>query len=214
MLEKETYWSKFANDFEERNNVVVGSDMKLIFEKVKTLTNLKDCLELGCGNGTYSKILSKHANHVLATDFSEEMVAEAKKRLANCKNIQVEQANCHNLQYDSNRFDTVFMANLLHIVPQPQKAINEACRVTKENGKLIVISFTSENMTFMNKLGMIYRYIRNYGKPSPYAYTLTLKNAEEMLTKAGFKVETSELIGKKMKAVFLVGRPKEKCSIK
>ena len=203
---KEQYWSKFANNFEEKNNYVVGSDdMAIIFEKVKQQKDLKEILELGCGNGTYSKILLKESIQLTATDFSDEMVKVAKNRLESYENIKVEKADCFNIPYPESNFDTIFMANLLHIIPEPEKAIIECKRVLKKNGKLIIISFTNEGMTFINKILMIYRYLKTYGKPSPFAQILTVKRAEEMLIKNGFQIEESKLIGKKMKAIFIRG---------
>ncbi|PID50401.1 MAG: methyltransferase type 11 [Proteobacteria bacterium] len=203
-MEKEQYWSKFAEDFEERNNYVVGSsDMSIIFQKIEQLQNLKNTLELGCGNGTYSKILIKNATNLIATDFSDEMVVVAKNRLKTYENIKVEKANCFKLPYSDHSFDTIFMANLLHIIPEPENAIAECKRVLKENGQLIVISFTSEGMTTLNKILMIYRYLKTYGKPSPFAQSLTVNGTREMLHKHGFEIEESSLLGNKMKAIFV-----------
>lgn len=76
------------------------------------------------------------------------------------------------------------MANLLHVIPEPEKAAPEGRRVLKEDGRLIVISFTTEAMTLFSKLGIAYRYLRTYGKPSPTPQKLTVqkntRNAEAL----------------------------------
>ena len=206
MTEKETYWSRFAEDFEERNNYVVGkSDMEVILNKLSKQKDLKNTLELGCGNGTYSKVLAKEADNLLSTDFSEEMVNAAKGRLKSIANIKVEKANCFNLPYPDNNFDTVFMANLLHIIPEPEKAIAESKRVLKKSGRIIVIDFTPEGMTFFNKLGLVYRYLKTYGKPPSkrQGQNLTIKKMRIMLESTGFKIEEAKLIGNKLKAIFI-----------
>ena len=204
-MEKETYWSKFANDFEERTNYVVGkNDMELIETFLSKQKALGKTLEVGCGNGTYSKILILEAENLTATDFSDEMVAVAKKRLKGVENVSVEKANCFNLSYPDSSFNTVFMANLLHIIREPEKAVAEGKRVLKKNGKLIVISFTTEGMTFFNRLGMIYRYLKTYGKPSPTAQTLTVQKTRDMVKNCGFEIEEAKLIGNKSKAIFII----------
>lgn len=203
-MKKETYWSKFANDLEERTNYVVGKNdievIKTFLTKQKTLGKI---LELGCGNGTYSKILIREAEYLTATDFSDEMVAVTKKRLQGIGNISVEKENCFSLSYPDSSFDTVFMANLLHVIPEPEKAVAEGKRVLNKNGRLIVISFTTEGMTFISKLGMIYRYLKTYGKPSSTAQTIKVQETREMLKSCGFTVEEAKLIGNKSKAIFL-----------
>lgn len=118
MIQKEIYWSRFADDFEERNNYVIGkADLDAMLAKLSKLKELKNVLELGCGNGTYSRIIAKNADQLLATDFSDEMANASEVRLKSISNITVEKANCFNLPYADNSFDTIFMANLLHIVP-------------------------------------------------------------------------------------------------
>jgi ubiquinone/menaquinone biosynthesis C-methylase UbiE len=160
-------------------------------------------LELGCGNGTYSKILSEEANQLTATDFSDEMVEDTTNRLVNFDNITIEKADCFNLHYEDSSFDTIFMANLLHIIPDPDKAIAECKRLLREDGRLIIVSFTAEGMTFINKLLMIIRYLKTYGRPSPFAQNLTISTTEEILVKNGFQPTQSKLLGKNMKAIFV-----------
>ena len=137
MMEKETYWSEFADDLEEQTNYVVGeNDIEVTKTFLAQQQTLGKTLELGCGNGTYSKILIREAEYLTATDFSDEMVAVSKKRLKGIGNISVEKANCFSLSYPDSSFDTVFMANLLHVIPEPEKAVAEGKRVLKKNGKL------------------------------------------------------------------------------
>ena len=203
-MEKETYWSKFSNDLEERTNYVVGLKDITVLKRVLTeQKSLGKTLELACGNGTYSKVLIRESEHLTATDFSDEMVAVSKIRLKGIGNISIEKANCFSLSYPDSSFDTVFMANLLHVIPEPEKAVAEGKRVLNKNGRLIVISFTTEEMTFFNKLGMTYRYLKTYGKPPSTAQALTVQKTREIVKRCGFKIEESKLLGNKSKAIFI-----------
>lgn len=204
MEQKETYWSRFANDFEERNYYVIGrSDVELILGKVASLNNLKNVLELGCGNGTYSKVLAGNADSLLATDISDEMVKASENRLKTYANVKVEKADCFNLPYPANSFDTVFMANLIHIIPNPDNAIQECKRALKKEGHLFVISYTQKGMRFRHKLGMVYRYLKTYGKPPRGGHNFGLTEASSLMKLHGFSIIESELIGEKSKAFFI-----------
>ncbi len=204
MTEKEVYWSRFADDFEERSNYVVGkADMDMVLKKLAEQKDLKKILELGCGNGTYSKVIACEASKLCATDFSDEMVNASKNRLKSFPNVIVEKENCFELSYEDHSFDTVFMANLLHIVPGPEKAVAEAKRVLKPGGTAIAVSYTMDGMKFLHKLGMLYRYLKTWGKPSPHARKLGLADVEDMFMKQGFKIVQSELLGARSKAIFL-----------
>ncbi len=205
MNEIETYWSRFANDFEQRNTYVIGkSDINLIFKNVESLPPMDNVLELACGDGVYSKILAKNSKRLLATDFSEEMVKASKERLKSFNNVTVEKANCFDLQYSDKSFDTVFMANLIHIIPTPEKALEECKRVLKPGGNLIVVSYTLKEMKFIHKIGMGFRYLRTYGKPAQAGKNYSLSEACDLILSTGFKVEKSELLGEKSKAFMVL----------
>ena len=82
--------------------------------------------DVGCGNGTYSEILIGEAEHLTATDFSDEMVTSSKERLKDLGNVTVEKADCFDLPYSDCSFDTIFMANLLHVIPEPHSSFDVA----------------------------------------------------------------------------------------
>jgi ABC-2 type transport system ATP-binding protein len=203
-MEKEAYWSSFADDFEELSTYVIGkADMDVVLMELGEQRDLKKALELGCGSGIYSEVIAREATDLCATDFSDEMVAAAKNRLRALPNVTVEKENCLELSYADDTFDTVVMANLLHIVPTPEKAVAEMKRVLKKGGAAIVISYTADGMKVWHRIVMIYRYLKVWGKPSPHAKNLRLVDARNMLAEQGFEIEQSELVGAKSKAIFI-----------
>ena len=207
MKNKEVYWSKFAEIFEQKNKYVVGEkEMQIVLDNVSELQNLNNTLELGCGNGTYSKVIAKNTSKLTVTDLSEEMVNVTKARLKYCKHVTVEVADCFNIKYPDTSFDTVFMANLLHIIDSPQAVLLQARNVLKTNGKVIILDFGMEGMSVINKLKLMYRYKKTYGKPPKTRQQLTLKLLEKMLLGHNFKIEKSLLIGNKMKCAFIIAK--------
>ena len=207
-MEKETYWSKFADDYEKRAEYVVGLDsvtgVKHMLAKQKCLGRT---LELGCGNGTFTNVLRKEADELVATDYSDEMLVYLKDRFKVAENMVVEKANCCELSYPDDSFDTVVMANLLHIIPEPEKAILESQRVLKDGGRLIALSWTKEGLTLIRKLGMIYRYLITWGKPPPDSKSLTVESMQALLRDGGFtSIADACLAGGPISAVFVVAK--------
>jgi ubiquinone/menaquinone biosynthesis C-methylase UbiE len=186
--------------------VVGKADLDRIGEKLAEQENLGRALELGCGPGVYTGILVDQSDSVIATDLSQDMVNAAAARLDDRPEITVKQADCFDLPYDEAVFDTVFMANLLHIVPEPEKAIEQARRVLKPGGRLIVASLTAHGMKFFDKLRMGVRYLKTWGKPPAGGTILTVSNVSEMMATRGFMVSEGTLIGARSKSVFVVGR--------
>lgn len=210
--EKETYWSQFADDFEEKNNYVVGiENLEMVYDRLKNLDRLDKTLELGCGNGTYSKQIYPYTSSLTSTDYSDEMVQVAGARL-NHMNIQVQKEDCFNLSFKDKSFDTVFMANLIHIIPEPEKALRECHRVLKEDGQLLIVSYTTDTLSQEDFLALRERYAKAYGPPSPTAYKLTENLLNDMLSKEGFTQNNSQLVGKTMKAI--ISLSKKSSSIK
>ncbi len=203
MKQKECFWSKTASDFEEKNNFIIGEEsMQVVLDVLGKEHNLGNTLELACGNGTYSRVLFKNAESLTCTDFSEEMVEETRRRLVDLPGIKIEQANCFQLPYPDHSFDTVFMANLLHIIPNPEKALTEARRVLKPNGQVLILDFTAKGMRFMAKIRMLYLFLKLYGKPPKGGKNIDDDTLSALFERAQLKEEFSRIIGAKSKAVF------------
>jgi ubiquinone/menaquinone biosynthesis C-methylase UbiE len=89
-------------------------------------------LDVACGPG-YASAAAKQLDAVPAgMDFSEKMVAIAKRMFPE---IRFTQGDAHDLPFEDGSFDRVLMNfGLLH-VSHPEKACAEACRVLKRGGK-------------------------------------------------------------------------------
>ena len=97
-------------------------------------------LELACGTGQMSYRLAKFVNRWEATDFSPQMIDEAKKK-NNSEQLRFSVRDATDLHYSDEGFDAVMIANALHIMPNPDKALNEICRVLKSGGVLLAPTF-------------------------------------------------------------------------
>jgi ubiquinone/menaquinone biosynthesis C-methylase UbiE len=133
------------------------------------------------------------------------MVAAARETRANLKNVRFEKADALNLEYENESFDTVFMANLIHVIGDAKRVIQESKRVLKNGGCLIVTSFSIDEMNFFSKMAMGIRYLKTFGKPSADATKekTTRKSVEILLINNGFQISRSKLIGSKSKAFYI-----------
>jgi ubiquinone/menaquinone biosynthesis C-methylase UbiE len=104
------------------------------------LTREMNVLELACGTGQLTFRLAESAGRWEATDFSERMVAEAVKH-PHSQNLRFTVRDATNLPYPDHSFDAVLIANALHIMPEPDKALYEIRRVLKPGGILMAPTF-------------------------------------------------------------------------
>ncbi len=140
------------------------------------LSSDMNVLESACGTGQITFRLAEKVNHWTATDFSPKMVEQSRKRNT-FKNISFSVEDATALSYADNTFDAVVISNALHIMPHPEKALQEIRRVLKPDGILFSPTFEVNTpnikVWFMKKFGFtIYHewdseqlaeYIENFG---------------------------------------------------
>ncbi len=98
-------------------------------------------LDAGCGGGAYAVRLARRGFDVEAVDFSEYVLNNAKRRVANerlASSITVRPGDVTSLSYADWSFDCVLCWGVLMHVPDVSGAVAELCRVTKPTGTLVV----------------------------------------------------------------------------
>ena len=104
----------------------------------------RNVLEIATGPGVIAKQVADEAKSMIATDFSEKMLAMARRGEVP-ENLLFEQADASRLPYEDDCFDIVIIANALHILPEPVRALAEIHRVLKADGLLIAPNFIHDN---------------------------------------------------------------------
>jgi ABC-2 type transport system ATP-binding protein len=207
---KKEYWGKFAQTFSDDQKYIVGEAVQVaIFNKLAKEREIGEAIELGCGAGFFSGALAKNAKHLIATDFSDEMLAIAKTQLKEFRNITVQKADCENTSFPSGKFDTVFMVNLLHVIENPHKCLAESHRILKPGGLLLVIGYTSHSMKLLKKIKLMVRFMRKWGKPPRYFEgKMSPDKLKALVKNVGFEVDEVQILGAESKALYLKGRKK------
>ena len=150
MQEHKNFWDKNAGRYDRfmRKDRAAYDEM---YELIRPIVRHKTVLELATGTGLIAKHIVNAAAHIEATDASAEMIAEAKRDNRSAKlHFSVQDMFC--LPYAEESFDVVIVSNALHIVPQPEKALQEIKRVLKDDGVLIAPTFTHAGNSFSGKV--------------------------------------------------------------
>ncbi|MBR5337984.1 MAG: class I SAM-dependent methyltransferase [Lachnospiraceae bacterium] len=96
-------------------------------------------LDIGCGPGFISIILTEQGYSVTAADLTEEMLEHARYNAGTLRGrISFETQNAQDLSFEDGTFDVVFSRNLTWNLPEPEKAYSEWMRVLKRDGLLLV----------------------------------------------------------------------------
>lgn len=204
MNSNKEFWNKWA----KRYDLMMSKDRKiydnLISKMKKALTRDMVVLELACGTGLLSVRLAGSVKTFEATDYSEEMIRQAKSKEKSSRlHFSVQDATC--LPYAPGTFDAVIISNALHIMPNPEKALSQIRRVLKKDGILIAPTFTAAG-SFGGRLRiriMELSGFRVFRKWTPEQYIKFLENN-------GFAVTESEIYNGALKLTYVEAKRKEK----
>ncbi len=100
-----------------------------------------EVLECACGTGAISVFIAQKCRKLIATDFSEGMLRQASKKCRKYTIITIGKADITNIKCRDNRFDKVVAGNVIHLLPDPEKALHELERVVKPGGKIIIPTY-------------------------------------------------------------------------
>ena len=145
MREHKNFWDKNAGRYDRfmRKDRAAYDEM---YELIRPVVRHKTVLELATGTGLIAKHIVNAAAHIEATDASAEMITEAKRTRSAKLHFSVQ--DMFRLPYANQSFNVVIVSNALHIVPQPEKALQEIKRVLKDDGVLIAPTFTHAGNSF------------------------------------------------------------------
>lgn len=156
MNDNKKFWQRFAklySLFMEKGNGKLYDD--ICNEISAKLHPGMTVLELACGSGQLTFRLAGKVKHWETTDFSPNMIDEARKQFVPA-NLHLSVQDATNLPYKGESFDAVVISNALHIMPEPDKAMAEICRVLKPGGMLFAPTFVHGSGTgFMLRTKML-----------------------------------------------------------
>jgi ubiquinone/menaquinone biosynthesis C-methylase UbiE len=154
-------------------------------------------LEIGCGAGDFALTLGKRGAFVEAIDFSSKAIqfANSKKQFHGDITTNFQTGDAMALPFKDKSFDLIFSCECLEHVPNPQVMLNEAARVLKTQGQLIL---TTENYSNALILAWIVSWLRkqpfNSGVlPQPIEHFFLFWKIRRMLSNAGIK--TTRMLG-------------------
>ena len=111
-------------------------------------TKFDTLIDLGTGTGRMLELLSPLANKLWGVDQSRDMLAIARAKLeqGGVKHAKLRQADIYALPYGDASADLVTLHQVLHYLDDPQTALNEARRILKPGGTLLIVDFAPHEL--------------------------------------------------------------------
>ena len=198
------FWDRVAPGYAKRP----VADQAAYEHKLETTRSYLDpdmeVLEFGCGTGTTALIHAPYVKHILAFDFSAQMIAiaEEKAHSKRVENVTFVQNRIEDFDPPANRYDVVLAMSILHLLKDPQAAIAKSFEMLKPGG-------TFHSSTVCLRVGMIwFKPIAVVGRALgllPHVLFLNSADLERMLRDAGFEIEKFWKPDRK-KAAFIIAR--------
>ncbi len=100
-------------------------------------------LDFGTGTGRMLALFAGNARRVEGIDLSHQMLTVARSKLeeASVANASVRHGDATASPYPDNSANLVIIHQVLHFLDDPGRALNEAARVLKPGGRLVVVEF-------------------------------------------------------------------------
>lgn len=149
-----------------------------------SLVSGQEILEAGIGTG---KNIPYYPNGVSVTgiDISERMLVRAESRATNLhRSIVLHQMDVQQLSFDNHQFDATIATFVFCSVPDPLKGLQELARVTKREGKIVLLEHMRANNLILGQM---------MGLMDPFVHRLTgphiARRTVDNVIQAGLDIE-------------------------
>jgi 2-polyprenyl-3-methyl-5-hydroxy-6-metoxy-1,4-benzoquinol methylase len=162
-------------------------------------------LEIGCGTGTTALKLASSAREILATDYSEEMIAiaRAKAHARVVSNVHFRTCTVHDAELGLESFDVVLAMNLLHLLDDIPARLGRIRELLRPGGLFI------SKTPCVGDQGLLLRVViplmRAVGV-APYVNFVTERSLTADIEQAGFEIVETGMYPKKGRSFFVVAR--------
>ena len=102
-------------------------------------------LDAACGTDTFACALASSAGFVAACDFAPAMVEQAAAKVGRLGlgNVACGPGDLMELDFADETFDAVVAGNVLHLLGDPQRAVDELLRVTRPGGIIAIPNYVN-----------------------------------------------------------------------
>ncbi len=152
-------------------------------------------LDLGCGVGDVTRLLSGRAGLIAAVDASAANARGAARNFitGGIGNARVMVADGELLPFRSGSFDVVVLADVLEHIPGRQAALAEIRRTLREGGRLVCVTPSRFALSAIGaldgvvlRMGDLFRRRTAGSEGAPFEHFLTAREMRTELTAAGF----------------------------
>jgi ubiquinone/menaquinone biosynthesis C-methylase UbiE len=150
----QAYFATHADEWDRiRKLHVADAAVEAAIEAALADRPFRTLLDLGTGTGRILEMFGPDLERGLGIDLSLDMLLLARDRLerAGLRHCSVRQGDIYDLAVPAGSFDVVIIHQVLHFLDDGARAIREAARVLRPQGRLVVVDFAPHDLEFLRE---------------------------------------------------------------
>jgi len=185
------YWERHAKRYDRSTRFLSRPVPRMLELAVAAVQGKLRVLEVAAGTGLLTAAIAPVVGELLATDYAEAMVSqlEAHVKASDLANVTCEQADLYELRFEDASFDAVVAANVLHLVPDVERALGSLRRVLRPGGVLVAPTYLHDQTL---RAAVLSRVFALTGFPGQRRFTQASLRAA--IERAGLRVVQDETI--------------------
>lgn len=183
------FWDKVSGLYDGFIKLMNRGATVRLQEEVAALISPGDrVLECACGTGLLTTAMAPRCASLLATDFSPKMLEKAAAKCQAFPHVTFQPGNILDIDQPDQSFDVVVAANVIHLLDDPHRALQELCRVCRTGGLVVIPTYINQTRDgsqtrparLLEKLGIGFKRIfteesyRRFFAQAGYAATFRL----------------------------------------
>lgn len=148
------YFAEHAKKWDELRTLHVADDaVESALNQVLNGYEFQSAVDLGTGTGRVLEMIAPRVKSGIGIDRNREMLSLARATLDNARHphCHVQQDDILNLSLPGAQHDLVTIHQVLHYLNEPERAIEEASRLLKPGGLLVVVDFAPHDVEFLRE---------------------------------------------------------------
>jgi ubiquinone/menaquinone biosynthesis C-methylase UbiE len=155
------------------------------------LPNDAPVLEVGCGDGSFTRNLAELSSRVTAVDISASQIERNARAHPEIKFIQHDVAQP--LPFANGTFEVIWCSEVLEHLFDPGVALREMQRVLAPGGQLLVT--VPYHGVFKDVLIALFKWDEHFSPTNPHIRFFTRKTLSQLAASAGFEKIATETCG-------------------
>ncbi len=205
MNKSEKFWDKRATEYKKDEKNWEETYNKALENTKKHLKDSDIVMDYGCGSGILALRLARFVKEIHALDISSKMIESGEQRAKGNKieNISFAQTTIFDERYKNESYDVILAFNILHLLEDSQKAVQRINELLKSGG--LFISETAclgEAKPFLSFIMSVIIKLRIL----PSVNKLKFSEIEDLITKEGFQIIETEILGDGVSTYFVVAK--------